>query len=115
MEQPDPPPIGFNYPFDPEGSQTFSEERDGDGWVVTNGFEKITHSGLKGHPDHEHVHLGEDWVPEAVDSGDGHGRIGEYLVPLAEGLIAGNASGPEQKNLINLRAQSTMTIVAQLL
>ena len=29
-------------------------------------------------------------MDEAVDGGDGHGRIGEDLVPLAEGLIAGD-------------------------
>jgi hypothetical protein len=28
-------------------------------------------------------------VDEAVDRRDGHGGIGEYLVPFAEGLIAG--------------------------
>jgi len=29
-------------------------------------------------------------VDEAVDGGDGDGRVGEHLVPLAEGLIAGD-------------------------
>ena len=29
-------------------------------------------------------------MDEAVDGGDGDGRIGEDLVPLAEGLIAGD-------------------------
>lgn len=75
------PSLSFQHPFDDSGSMVYSEERDGDGWRETNGYNEPTKSGLQGHPGHDHYHLGEDWVPES-------GKVkGREISAVADGEV----------------------------
>jgi murein DD-endopeptidase MepM/ murein hydrolase activator NlpD len=74
------PPLIFQQPFASE--QTFyTENRDGDGWTMTNDFNEDMVSSLRGHRGHDHFHRGEDWVP------DGGPVIGADVFAVADGQV----------------------------